>query len=94
MIQLTEKLTRLNKKGEEIDATIYLDRLDSNNLVIKEGEKVLNYFGDVRTALRVSLNYAIKVPKVALSLENMLSVIDGIDKNIKELRIDCMEETK
>ena len=94
MIQLTEKLTKLNKEGEEIDATIYLARLDSNNLVIKEGKKVLNYFGDVRTALKVSLNYAIKVPSVALSLENMLSVIDGIDKNIKELRKDCMEKTK
>lgn len=51
-MQLTENRSRTNKKGVEVDATIYLERLDSNNLVIKEGEDILAYYGDVRTALR------------------------------------------
>jgi hypothetical protein len=85
MIQITPTRQRTNKKGEEVDATIYLERLDSNNLVLKEGETVLNYFGDVRVALKRSLNYALKSSSVHLSLESMLQTIDGMDEKISLL---------
>lgn len=89
-MQLTEKRTRKNKKGVEIDSTIYLERLDSNNLVIKEGENILAYYGDVRTALRRSLNYAIKGSTEALSLETIVSAVKRIDEAINKLKNNVM----
>ena len=89
-MQLTENRSRTNKKGVEVDSTIYLERLDSNNLVLKEGENILAYYGDVRTALRRSLSYAIKGSTEALSLETILSTIKHIDEAIDELKNNAM----
>lgn len=89
-MQLTENRSRTNKKGVEVDATIYLERLDSNNLVIKEGKDILAYYGDVRTALRRSLNYAIKGSTEALSLETILSTVKRIDEAINKLKNNAL----
>jgi len=90
MVQITPSTTRINKKGDEVDATIYLERLDSNNLVIKEGETILGYFGDARTALTKSLNYALKSSSVHLTLENILDIVKSMDSTIKQLKKDAI----
>jgi len=92
MIQLTPTTTRTNKKDVEVDATIYLERLDSNNLVLKEGENILGYFGDARVALTRSLNYALKSSAVHLSLENILEIVKSMDATIKTLKSDSIEK--
>ena len=84
MIKLIHE-ERMNKKGEIVDNSLYLGGLDSNNLAIYRGETPLNYFGDVRTALTKSLNYAIKGSVEEVSLEMIQSKIEELDKNIKEL---------
>ena len=84
MIKLTHE-ERMNKKGEIVDNSLYLGGLDSNNLAIYRGETPLNYFGDVRTALTKSLNYAIKGSVEEVSLEMIQSKIEELDNNIKEL---------
>jgi len=93
-MRITKQQTRVNRKGEEVDATIYLERVDSNNLVMKEGTTVLNYFGDVRVALKRALNYAVKGSPEALSLEGILDIVKTIDKNIEELKKTCIEIEK
>ena len=93
MIQLTQA-TYTNKNGVDSDASLYLDRADVHNLVLKRGETVLAYFGDVRTALKRSLNYAIKGSTEALSLENILSMIEDMDKRIDGLNLEDLKYTK
>ena len=90
MIQLTPTRARINKKGIEVDSTLYLERLDSNNLVLKEGDTLLNYFGDARVALNRSLNYALKSSSVHLSLEEILSTVKHMDSVISELKKDTV----
>lgn len=98
MIKLTDetkvitKDTKNYRTGDIVDNSLYLVRFDSNNLALKRGETIENYFGDVRTALRVSLNYALKWSSVAMSLESILEMINGMDDVIKQLRIDCIEK--
>ena len=93
MIQLTQA-TYTNKKGIECDASLYLDRVDVNNLALKRGETVLAYFGDVRTAFKRSLNYAIKGSDEALSFENIISMIENMDKRIDTLDLEDLKYTK
>lgn len=96
MIQLTnetktiEKDSKNFKKGDIIDNSLYLERLDSNNLVLRRGDNIENYFGDVRTALYRSLNYAIKGSDTALSLESILQTIKSMDETIKRLDRESM----
>ena len=86
MIRLTTA-TRINQKtGEEMDDSIYLSRLDSNNLVLRRGEKLEGYFGDVRTALKRSYNYAIKGSSEALTLESILTITQDMDDRIEQLK--------
>ena len=100
MIKLTDETKTIDKdskhlkKGEIVDNSLYLVRIDSNNLALKRGDTVENYFGDVRVALKRSLNYAIKGSSVALSLESMLNTINGMDEAINELKSDCIEKEK
>ena len=89
MIRLTEE-TKVNKKGETVDNSLYLVRVDSNNLALKRGETIENYFGDVRTAFTRALNYAIKGSEASLKLETILEVCRSIDDTIKQLKKDCM----
>lgn len=92
MIQLTHKMTRKNKQGKDIDATMYLERLDNNNLVLKQGDRILAYYGDVKTALTRSLNYAIKDSDTQLNLENILNIVKSMDESIKQLTKDCIKK--
>ena len=92
MIKLTTE-TKINQKtNEEVDNSLYLVRIDANNLALKRGDRTLNYFGDVRTALIKSLNYAIKGSEVALSLEFILNAIHSLDKSIETLRMDAVDK--
>ena len=84
MIKLVDE-TRINKKGETVDNSLYLIGVDSNNLALARGDTHINYFRDVRTALTRSLNYAIKGSDTELSLEMIMSKIEELDTNIKEL---------
>ncbi len=96
MIKLTDEYrvvktkTKYNNVGDKVDDSLYLVRIDDNNLAIKRGDKVLNYFGCVRTALYRSLNYAIKGSEVALSLESIMSTIKNTDDVIKRLDKDVI----
>ena len=91
MIKLTDETKTVTVKsknynvGDVIDNSLYLERLDANNLVLRRGDVIQNYFGDVRVALYRSLNYAIKGSDVALSLESMLKTIKSMDDTIKRL---------
>ena len=85
MIKLIDE-TRVNNKGKTVDNSLYLVGADSNNLAIARGETPINYFGDVRTALTRSLNYAIKGSETELSLEMILSKIEELDRNIKDMK--------
>ena len=91
MIQLTNETKTIDrdtknfKKGDSVDNSLYLVRIDSNNLAIKRGENIENYFGDVRVALTRSLNYALKGSEVALSLESIMDTIRSIDEKIERL---------
>ena len=86
----TEK--KKNRNGVIVDNSIYLERLDPHNLVLRRGTTPIGYFGDVRTAFKRALNYAIKGSENELTLKQMLKVIKGMDKKIDELRKDCLEE--
>ncbi len=92
MIQLTPTRTRQNIKGIEVDATLYLDRVDNNNLAIKEGDKIVAYFGCVRTALSRALNYAIKGSPVALELKSIQETINHMDEAISKLDNTVLKE--
>lgn len=91
MIQLTketktvDKETTKSKIGDTIDYSLYLVRVDSNNLALKRGDRIENYFGDVRTALKRSLNYAIKGSETELTLNSILETVKHIDEQISKL---------
>ena len=98
MIKLTDE-TRVIKDskflkdksqvGKEVDDSLYLERLDKNNSILRRGDNVENSFADVRVALTRSLNYAIKGSSVALSLESIIETINGMDEAISKL--ECKE---
>ena len=91
MIQLTNETKTITKKsknhnvGDVVDNSLYLVRVDSNNLALKRGDNIENYFGDVRQAIYRSLNYALKGSEEALSLEFIIKTIKGMDESIKRL---------
>ena len=76
--KVIEKDSKNHKKGDVVDFSVYLERLDANNLVLKRGDTILNYFGDVQTALKRSLNYIVKGSEKELTLLR-------IEQQIKEL---------
>ena len=90
-IQLAPTEVRVNRNGKKVDNTLFLVRVDSNNLALMRGETIENYFGDVRTALTRSLNYAIKGSSEALTLENILKVVESMDETIKTLKCDVKD---
>ncbi len=94
MIQITDEVKTVtdnkflkdkSKIGTIVDNSLYLVRIDENNLALQRGGKPLNYFGDVRTALKRSLNYAIKGSKEKLTLEFILETVQYMDKKIEEI---------
>ena len=91
MIKLTDetkivtKASKNYKVGDVVDNSLYLVRVDSNNLALKRGDTIENYFGDVRTALYRSLNYALKGSEEALTLEYIKKTIQSMDDTIKRL---------
>lgn len=99
MIKLTDE-TRIVKDsstlkdktliGTEVDDSLYLVRIDKHNLALRRGGNVEGYFGDVRTALKRSLNYAIKGSDEALTLDFILQTVQKLDKRIEEL--ECNEK--
>jgi len=91
MIKLLEESGK-NNKGETIDKSIYLIRLDTNNLAISRGKTVINYFGDVRTALKRSLNYVVKGSTQEFTLEAILDTIRIMDKKIDSLPRDTLKK--
>ncbi len=95
MIQLTTA-TKLNRKGEEVDASLYLIHFNVNNLAIVEGKpttdargkkrtNVLGYYGDVKTALKRSINLSIKNGSEVVELSEVLKRIDDLENHIQEL---------
>ena len=93
MIQLTnetrvvDKDNKVNKKGDVVDNSLYLVKVDNNNLALKRGDVTVNYFGDVRVALKRSINYAIKGSSEALTLEMIAKKITSIHKAIDALDV-------
>ena len=91
MIQLTNETKIITKKsknhnvGDIVDNSLYLIRVDSNNLELKRGDNIEIYFGDVRQAIYRSLNYALKGSEEALTLEMIVGMIKGMDESIKRL---------
>ena len=100
MIKLTNETKTITKEskhlkiGDVVDNSLYLVRVDANNLALKRGDNIENYFGDVRTALNRSLNYALKGSSVALSLESMMDIIKSMDKAIEGLECTAIEKYK
>jgi hypothetical protein len=96
MIKLTDETKTITVKtknhnvGDVVDNSLYLERLDANNLVLRRGTVIQNYFGDVRQCLHRSLNYAVKGSDVALSLESILETIKSMDETIKRLDKECV----
>jgi hypothetical protein len=90
MIRLTDE-TKIDKNGREVNNSLFLVRIDSNNLALQRAGKTENYFGDVRIALNRSLNYVIKGSQTALSLEFILDAIQSLDGHIQELKSDAIE---
>ena len=102
MIQLTTE-TRVIKDsavlkdksavGKVVDNSIYIDRADSNNLILfrgKEKRELLGFYGDVRSAFTRALNFAIKQNtngSTVLGLQDILKRIDDMDNRIKELTV-------
>lgn len=95
MIQLTSA-TKLNRKSEKVDSSLYLIHFDSRNLAIIEGkptvdangrkkQNVIGYYGDVKTALIKSIDIAIKNGSAMVELSEMLKRIDDLSEHIKEL---------
>ena len=94
MIRLTNE-TKKNKKGEDVDASLYLILFDSLNLAIVEGDpeevgkkNALAYYSDVRLAFSRALDIAIKHSCETLELETILQRIGELDEAIKKLP-DC-----
>ena len=96
MIQLTNETKTITKNsknhnvGDIVDNSLYLIRVDSNNLALKRGDNIENYFGDVRTALYRSLNYALKGSEESLTLEMIKRMIQSMDDTIKRLDKDVI----
>ena len=92
MIKLSNetRVVKVKSKNQEIgdivDNSVYLVGLDSNNLALKQGDNVLNYFGDVQTALKRSLNYIIKGSSEELTLERINKQIEELHKAIEEMK--------
>ena len=97
MIKLTDetkivtKASKNYKVGDVVDNSLYLVRVDSNNLALKRGDTIENYLGNVRTALYRSLNYALKGSEEALTLEYIKKTIQSMDDTIKRLDKECVE---
>jgi len=78
--------SKLHDIGDVIDNSVYLVGLDTHNIALKRGDTILNYFGDVQTALKVSLNYIVKGSEKELTLERILNQINELNEMIKEIR--------
>ena len=92
MIKLSNetRVVKVKSKNQEIGDivynSVYLVVLDSNNLALKQGDNILNYFGDVQTALKRSLNYIIKGSSEELTLERINKQIEELHKAIEEMK--------
>ena len=97
MIRLTTE-KRINKKGEEVDSSLYLVRLDANNLAIMRDGRYEGYYGCVQTAMKRALNISIKGSHEALTLEMILERIGELEEvanTLKTATIDkILEEEK
>jgi len=93
MVRLTTN-TRINKHGEEIDASLYLIRFDTRNLAIVEGVRgdrgyvngqVKGYYGSIKSALQKSIDIVIRDAGDVCELSNMVQAIDSLTERIEEL---------
>jgi len=94
MMKLTNS-TRTNKNGELVDNSIYLIHFDSRNLAIVRGKRnkdgrytasqVIGYYGSVRSALKASIDIAIKSEPELLKLKTVLHRIDDLEEHIEKL---------
>ena len=92
MIKLSDETKTITIKsknhniGDIVDNSVYLDGLDSNNIVLRRGDLILNYFGDVQTALKRSLNYIVKGSNEELTLERINKQIEELHKAIEGIK--------
>ena len=92
MIKLSDETKTITIKsknhniGDIVDNSVYLDGLDSNNIVLRRGDLILNYFGDVQTALKRSLNYIVKGSNEELTLERINKQIEELHKAIEGMK--------
>ncbi len=92
MIKLSDETRVLKVKtkeheiGDTIDNSVYLKAIDANNIALVRGTSVLNYFGDVQTALKRSLNYIIKGSEKELTLLRMEKQIEELHKAIEGIK--------
>lgn len=80
--------SKLHKKGDILDNSVYLIGLDTNNLALQRGNTILNYFGDVQVALKRALNYIIKGSDEELTLLRIEKQIKELHKAIEEIEND------
>ena len=92
MIKLSDETRVVTTKskhheiGDIVDNSVYLDSLDSNNVVLKRGDYIMGYFGDVQTALKRSLNYIVKGSNEELTLERINKQIEELHKAIEGMK--------
>ncbi len=78
--------TKKHEVGDIVDNSVYLVGFDSNNLALKRGTRILNYFGDVQTALKRSLDYIVKGSNKEVTLHRIESQIIELHKAIEEIK--------
>ena len=90
--------TKKDRKGIERDHSLWLARVDANNLALGRGEeddlKYIAYFGDVRTAFKRALSYAIKDSETALTLDYIIETVQKFDKIIETFNVDDLRYDK
>lgn len=95
MVRLTNT-TKLNRKGETVDASLYLVHFDSRNLALIDGavtvdangrkkQNVIGYYSGVKHALEKSIDIAVKNGSAMVELSELVKRIDDLSEHIKEL---------
>ena len=91
MVKLIEATKKNKKTGEDVAYNLYLVHLDSNNLGLVRGSEetytIVGFFGDVRTAFKRALNFAVKGSDEAFTLQKVLDIVKELDEKIEKL--DC-----
>ena len=95
MIKITDK-TRLDKEGETVDDSIYIDRYDSRNMILvkygainkktgKPNRNILGYYSNINTLLKHSIDFIIKDGSEVVEIATMRDTINRIESKIDEI---------